>query len=121
MALTQKKTKETKTEAEKKSKDMIVVPKATNKKSSNKDSKSVKGKTTKTISRKEAEKENAKKIQKSQKQPFFKGVREELGKVTWPTKKDMVKYSAATILFILFFSAFFYLIDLIMALLKAVA
>ena len=42
---------------------------------------------------------------------FFSEVRKELSKVKWPTKKDMVKYSIATISFVIFFAAFFYLID----------
>lgn len=50
---------------------------------------------------------------------FFKEVKNEVSKVKWPSKKDMVKYSVATIIFIVFFALFFYLIDLIIALLKA--
>jgi len=50
---------------------------------------------------------------------YFHEVRVEISKVKWPSKKDMVKYSIATLVFILFFSAFFYIIDLIFALLKA--
>ena len=44
---------------------------------------------------------------------FFSEVRKELGKVKWPTKKDMVKYSIATICFVVFFAAFFYLIGVL--------
>jgi len=50
---------------------------------------------------------------------FFKEVKSEVSKVKWPSKKDMVKYSMATIIFVVFFALFFYLIDLIIALLKA--
>ncbi len=50
---------------------------------------------------------------------FFKEVKVEFSKVKWPSKKNMVKYSVATIIFILFFAIFFYLIDLVIALLKA--
>lgn len=50
---------------------------------------------------------------------FFKEVKNEVSKVKWPSKKDMVKYSFATIIFVVFFALFFYLIDLIIALLKA--
>lgn len=50
---------------------------------------------------------------------FFKEVKHELSKVKWPSKKDMLKYSIATITFVIFFALFFYLIDLIIALLKA--
>jgi preprotein translocase subunit SecE len=50
---------------------------------------------------------------------FFDEVKKELGKVKWPNKKDMVKYSIATICFVIFFAVFFYLIDLGVAAIKA--
>ena len=49
---------------------------------------------------------------------FFSEVKKELAKVRWPNKKDMVKYSVATIIFVIFFAGFFYVIDLLMALVK---
>lgn len=49
---------------------------------------------------------------------FFKETKKEMSKVKWPTKKEMVKYSITTIIFIFFFSIMFTLIDLIMAALK---
>ena len=33
---------------------------------------------------------------------FFKGVKSEMSKVTWPNKKDMVKYTIASLVFIIF-------------------
>ncbi len=48
---------------------------------------------------------------------FFKGVKTEGKRIKWPTKKDMVKYSLAAIFFIVFCAAFFYIIDVILALL----
>lgn len=48
---------------------------------------------------------------------FFKGVKKEISRVRWPNKKEMIKYSVATILFILFFALFFYLFDTIVAIL----
>lgn len=50
---------------------------------------------------------------------FVKDVRKEMSKVKWPGKKDMVKYSFATICFIIFFAVFFYIIEVVIALLKA--
>ena len=50
---------------------------------------------------------------------FFKEVKSELGKVKWPNKKDMVKYSVATISFVIFIAGFFYLIDLAVAFIKS--
>lgn len=52
---------------------------------------------------------------------FMKEVRNEVAKVKWPSKKDMVKYSIATIAFVIFFALFFYFIDVILALLKEVS
>ena len=49
---------------------------------------------------------------------FFEEVKKELSKVKWPNKKDMVKYSFATIAFVIFFAVFFYLIDLAVAFVK---
>jgi len=50
---------------------------------------------------------------------YFHEVKSEVSKVKWPSRKDMIKYSTATLVFILFFSAFFYIIDLVFALIKA--
>ena len=63
-------------------------------------------------------KETKKKEPKVRKNSFFSEVGKEVSKVNWPSRKDMLKYSIATISFILFFATFFYLIDLILALLK---
>ena len=49
---------------------------------------------------------------------FFKGVKKEMKKARFPDKKEMLKYSTATIAFILFFAVFFSLTDLIIAGLK---
>lgn len=49
---------------------------------------------------------------------FFHEVKKEVSLVRWPNRKEMVKYSVATITFVLFFSIFFYLIDLIVAAIK---
>lgn len=46
---------------------------------------------------------------------FFKGVKTEFKHVVWPSKKNMIKYSIATVCFIIFFSLFFYLLDTIIA------
>ena len=50
---------------------------------------------------------------------FLGEVKKELGKVKWPNRKDMVKYSIATITFVIFFALFFYLIDLGVAFIKS--
>ena len=38
---------------------------------------------------------------------FFVGVKQEMGKVRWPSRKEMVKYSSATLTFIVIFALFF--------------
>lgn len=50
---------------------------------------------------------------------FCHGVKTEFKKVHWTTKSDMVKYSVATIIFIIFCSLFFYGIDAIFAFFQA--
>lgn len=50
---------------------------------------------------------------------FCHGVKSEFEKVHWPSRKDMLKYSVATIFFIIFCSVFFYLIDVIFALIQS--
>ena len=102
--------------------EVINVDEELNKiKSNQKQSNSTK---EKNVNTKSTKKDNKKKTTKKNKKDlgiirFFKEVKNEVSKVKWPSKKDMVKYSVATIVFILFFAIFFYLIDLIIALLKA--
>ena len=42
-------------------------------------------------------------------------VRKEMKKVKWPSRKDMIKYSTATLTIILFFGLFFTASDMIIA------
>ena len=49
---------------------------------------------------------------------FFKGVKSEMGRVTWPSKKNMIKYTIASVVFIVFFALYFYGIILVLGLLK---
>ena len=51
---------------------------------------------------------------------FCHGVKSETLSVHWPSKKDMVKYSVATIFFIVFCAVFFYLIDVLFALIQLI-
>ena len=70
--------------------------------------------------KKETKKETPKKIkEKTKKTSWLGSVFKELKLVQWPNRKDMVKYSIATIVFIIFFALFFYAIELIMAFLKS--
>lgn len=94
--------------------------KKTNKKSATPKKEVAKAK--KTVSKK---KTDVKKVEKKQKVGLFKrignwvkSVFKEVSKVKWPSKKELVKYSIVTIVFIVFFALFFYAIELLMALLK---
>ena len=49
---------------------------------------------------------------------FFIGVKNEMKKVKWSNKKEMITYSAATLAFIFIFAAFFSLTDLLISGLK---
>ena len=55
---------------------------------------------------------------KEKKELFFTSVKKEMKKVRWPLKKEMVKYSIATLSFIIFFALFFALGDLLIAAVK---
>ena len=69
-------------------------------------------------------KDNKKSSKKEDKKPAVKkeswwhGVKSEFKKVRWPNKKEMLKYSIATITFIIFFALFFYLIEVIVWLIQ---
>ena len=43
---------------------------------------------------------------------YFKGVKKEMGRIKWTSGKDMVKYSAAALTFVIFFCLYFYLVEL---------
>ena len=70
---------------------------------------------------KEIKKDNKKKVVKKdtkvKKPGFFKEVINEVKKVKWPSKKDMVKYSIATVVFVIFFALFFWLINFLLTIL----
>lgn len=51
---------------------------------------------------------------------FFNGVKSESKKVMWTSKKNLVKYSVATLVFMLFICLFFVGTDLIIALISYV-
>ena len=59
------------------------------------------------------------KKKKEKKESLFKQIQKEMKKVHFPSRKDMVKYSIATIIFVIFFAGYFYLIELVMAFIKS--
>ena len=52
------------------------------------------------------------------KESFLKQVKKELKKVSWPSKKNMIKFSITTICFIIIFSLFFFGLDSLFAFIK---
>ena len=68
----------------------------------------------------EKKKENVKKGKKNKvkSEGFFSGIKKELRLVKWPTAKEIVKYTIATVIFCVVFVAFFQALNLIMAFVK---
>ena len=50
---------------------------------------------------------------------YFKGVLKELKRIKWTTKKDLVKYSIASVCFVLSFSLYFYIVELLAVFLRS--
>ncbi len=75
----------------------------------------------KTNDKKKASTKKTLKKKKEVKQGASTTFKSEFKKIKWPTKKDMIKYSIATIVFVIFFAIFFYLIELLMAFIKSIA
>lgn len=65
-------------------------------------------------------KKNVKKTKKTKVkgETYFEGVVNELKKVKWPSKKEVLKYTLATILFVVVLVVFFVLMSLIMSVIK---
>ena len=51
---------------------------------------------------------------------FFEDLKKEIGKIIWTSKKNLFKYSIATLVFMLFICLFFVGTDLIIALISYV-
>ena len=67
---------------------------------------------TKKVKKTKKEKKNVKK------ESFFEGVRSEMSKVKWPTKKEVLKYTIATLVFMIVLVLFFVLLTLLMSLIR---
>ncbi len=64
---------------------------------------------TKKVTKKSAKQKNGN---------FFASVRKEMQQVSWPTKKNVFKYTVTTVIFMLFITGFFLLINLLMSVVK---
>lgn len=57
---------------------------------------------------------------KKKRESILKGIQKELKKVTWPSKKDVIKYSVATLVFCIVVMVFFQILDLGLSVVKGV-
>ena len=48
---------------------------------------------------------------------YFKGVRKEINRIRWTTPSNLFKYSLTSVLFMVFFGVYFYVIDILASLL----
>ena len=71
-------------------------------------------------SSKKAPKSKNEKSTKQVKDSLFKQIKDEMKKVRWPDKNEMLKYSIATILFIIAFGLYFFGLDIIFAWIKEI-
>lgn len=83
-----------------------------------KNSKTKNSKKEETKVKKEKTKKVKAKKEKVKKENYFAGVRNELGKVKWPTKQEVFKYTVSTICFVVVLVLFFILMSLVMSLIK---
>lgn len=65
-----------------------------------------------------AKNEKKKNTKKEQKEGLFHSVKVELSKVKWPTGKEMVKYTFATLIFCIILALFFQGVDLLASFIK---
>lgn len=85
------------------------------------ETKEIKKDSLKEVSKKENKKTSSKEKKKEKVNiitrigNFISGVKTEFKRVKWPSRKEMVKYSIATIIFIIACALFFYIIDIILA------
>ncbi len=63
---------------------------------------------------------NVKKLKKEKKakESFAKGIKKEMKLVKWPTSKELIKYTIATIVFCIILIIFFQFLDVILAFIK---
>ena len=70
------------------------------------------------MAKKEVKKEKVTKKSNKKKEGLVKGIKKELKLVKWPSAKDILKYTIATIVLCIILVLFFELLNLIMAYVK---
>ena len=97
------------------------------KKSTKKNEKTINVKVEKKNKHYIAEKKNTKNKKEKKENVFkrivkyFKGVGKEIKRIRWTDRKDLLKYSICTLMFVLFFGIYFYGIDWIVLLVRSLA
>ncbi|MCM1052997.1 MAG: preprotein translocase subunit SecE [Ruminococcus sp.] len=75
-------------------------------------------KEAKKVKETKAAKKSKKEEKKVKQENYFVGVKNELSKVKWPSKKEVFKYTFSTIIFIIVLVLFFLLMSLIISYIK---
>lgn len=52
---------------------------------------------------------------------YFKGVKKEIGRIRWTAPKELLKHSITAVSFMVFLGVYFYVIDVLVSLLRSVA
>lgn len=52
---------------------------------------------------------------------YFKGVKKEIGRIRWTSGKELWKYTVTTLAFMVSLGVYFYVIDILISLLRSVA
>jgi len=52
---------------------------------------------------------------------YFNGVSKEIKRIRWTDRKELLKYSITTVIFVFFFGVYFYAIDWIVLLVRSLA
>jgi len=50
---------------------------------------------------------------------YFKGVGKEIKRIKWTGAKELLKYSLASLGFVIFFAVYFYIVDLVVVLIRS--
>lgn len=83
-----------------------------------KDKKAAKDKNSKKDIQKEIKKLKKERDEIGKKDTYLRDVKKEMSMVRWPSTKEVIKYSVASLAFVLLFALFFYGIDALFALVK---
>ena len=68
----------------------------------------------------DTKKKNTKKVEKKKvkKEGFFKGIKKEMGLVKWPTWKEVLKNTVATLVLVIVICGFFLILTLLLSIVK---